>query len=147
MSLNDFQFLVNQTGNFHFFYPDDQWRHVRLRGWWCHDRKNAKKRWNWWIELLKRDWTWNFLKVLSKSKRVQSLELTKNGIFWKHFWPILLRSTNLKIRNRKIHKSYFCCFLPGSLRNFQNPMNLRSTSVSTYFQIPIGLPTGNKIVK
>ena len=41
----------------------------------------------------------------------------------------------------------FDVFLPRLLRNFQNLMNLPSTSVSTYLQLPVGLPTGNEIVK
>ena len=105
---NRFQFLVNQTGNFHFWCPDDRWRHVRLRGWWLHNRKNTKKWWNWWSELLTRDWTWNFAKVLKWIFRkpftlfvnilawhhsYQNLEgfkvenWRKNDIFLKSFWP------------------------------------------------------------
>ena len=115
MSLNGFQFLVNQARNFYFWCPDDRWRHVRLCGWWLHNRKNAKKWWNWWSELLKRDWTWNFSKVLKWIFRMPFILFSnilawhhpyqnlvafkveigrKNGIFWKVFGRNFLLTAN-----------------------------------------------------
>ena len=41
----------------------------------------------------------------------------------------------------------FIVFLFRLLRNFQNQVNSYSTSILTYCQLPVGLPTGNEIVK
>ena len=106
MSLSGFQFLVNQAENFHFWCPGHRWRHVRLRGWWLHNRNNAKKMVKLVIPISEKGWdqeslediqtnlknalcapfeNFAFPSSLVKSRTVQSCESTKKWYFFEKF--------------------------------------------------------------
>ena len=53
----------------------------------------------------------------------------------------------LKSEVKKYMSPIFVVFLTRLLRNSQNQMNSYSTSISTYFQLPVWLLTGNEVKK
>ena len=64
------------------------------------------------------------------------------------FIPLKEYATQIpKSEIEKYISPIFIVFLFRLLRNFQNQVNSYSTSILTYCQLSVGLPTGNEIVK